>query len=128
MNSRAADKAEKLAEDIQANGAAEQERLKAFANRAERIVREGAGELKDRAGEFSGRARDYADEFRGRAREYADEFRGRAHDYYDEAQDRFDVAQRYLVERVQERPIASTLAAVGVGVVLGLLLAGGRRR
>jgi ElaB/YqjD/DUF883 family membrane-anchored ribosome-binding protein len=112
-----ADKAEKLAHDIQANGAAEQERLKAFANRAERIVREGAEDLKDRA-----------DELRGRAREYAEEFRGRAHDYYDEAQDRFDVAQRYLVERVQERPVAATLCAVGVGVVLGLLLAGGRRR
>ena len=117
MTSRAADKAEKLASDIHANGAAEQERLKAFANRAERIVREGAGDLRDRA-----------DELGGRAREYAEEFRGRAHDYYDEAQDRIDVAQRYLVERVQERPIASTLAAVGVGVVLGLLLAGGGRR
>ena len=117
MTSRAADKAEDLAQDIQANGAAEKERLKAFANRAERIVREGAGEIRDRT-----------DELRGRAREYADEVRGRAHDYYDEAQDRFDVAQRYLVERVQERPVASTLVAVGVGVVLGLLIAGGGRR
>ena len=117
MNSRAADKAEKLVNDIQANGSAEQERLKEFANRAERIVREGADDLRGRA-----------DQLRGRAREYAEEFRGRASDYYDEAQDRFDVAQRYLVERVQERPIASTLAAVGVGVVLGLLLSGGRRR
>ncbi|HWE46468.1 MAG TPA: DUF883 domain-containing protein [Caulobacteraceae bacterium] len=117
MNSRTADKAEQLARDVQANGAAEQERLKTFANRAERIVREGAEELRGRA-----------DEFRGRAREYADEFRGHARDYYDEAQDRFDVAQRYLVERVQERPVASTLVAVGVGVVLGMLLAGGRRR
>jgi ElaB/YqjD/DUF883 family membrane-anchored ribosome-binding protein len=110
-------KTEKLAQDVQANGAAEQERLKAFAARAERIVREGADDLKDRA-----------EVLRGHAREYADEFRSRARDYYDEAQDRIDVAQRYLTERVQERPIAATLAAVGVGVVLGLLLAGGRRR
>jgi ElaB/YqjD/DUF883 family membrane-anchored ribosome-binding protein len=117
MASRAADKAASLAEDIQTNGAAEQERLKEFAARAERIVRDGAEELKGRA-----------DELRSRARDYTDQVRGRARDYYDEASDRLDVAQRYLVEHVQERPVATTLAAVGIGVVLGLLLAGGRRR
>ncbi len=128
MPSRAASKAEQLADDVRANGAEEGERLKAFASRAERIVREGADELRGRAENLRGHAREYADQFGGRARDYADDFRGRAKDYYDEAADRLDVAQRYLVEHVQERPIASTLAAVGVGVVLGLLIAGGRRR
>ena len=36
-------------------------------------------------------------------------------------------AQRYLTERVQERPLQSTGIALGVGVIIGLLLAGGRR-
>ena len=60
-------------------------------------------------------------------REHADELRARARDYYDDATDRFDSAQRFITERVQEKPVASTLAAVGVGVVIGLLLAGRRR-
>ena len=51
----------------------------------------------------------------------------RGQEYYDEASERFDEAQRYLVERVQERPMQSTAIALGVGVVLGLLLAGRRR-
>ena len=82
------------------NGLADEERkIKEFAERAEQAVRERAEELRQRA-------------------------RG----YYDDAYDHIDTAQRYLTERVQEKPVASTLAAVGVGIVLGLLLAGGRRR
>jgi ElaB/YqjD/DUF883 family membrane-anchored ribosome-binding protein len=37
-----------------------------------------------------------------------------------------DEAQRYLTDKVVERPLASTFAALGVGIFLGLLL-GGRR-
>ena len=44
-----------------------------------------------------------------------------------DAAERFDEAQRYVVERVQERPVQSTAIALGVGVVLGMLLAGRRR-
>ena len=62
-----------------------------------------------------------------KVRERADDLRVRARDYYEDAQDRFDTAQRFVVERVQERPVGATLAAIGVGVVLGLLLAGRRR-
>jgi ElaB/YqjD/DUF883 family membrane-anchored ribosome-binding protein len=86
--------------ESRANGAREEDRrMKEFALKAEQAVRERAEELRERA-------------------------RG----YYDEAHDRFDTAQRYLVERVQEKPVVATLAAVGVGVVLGMLIAGGRRR
>ncbi len=31
--------------------------------------------------------------------------------------------QRYVVERVKERPVTATLAGLGVGLLLGLLLA-----
>ena len=82
-----------------ANGLSEEERrVREFALRAEQAVRERAGE-----------------------------FRERAREYYDEASDQLETAQRYVTERVQEKPIGSTLTAVGIGVVIGMLLAGGRR-
>jgi ElaB/YqjD/DUF883 family membrane-anchored ribosome-binding protein len=37
--------------------------------------------------------------------------------------------QRYVVDRVKERPVTATLAGIGVGLLIGLLLAGrGDRR
>lgn len=88
------------ANDARPNGADEQERkLKEFAERADRLVRERTEEL-----------------------------RRRAKEYYADAADRLDVAQRYVSERVQEKPMTTTMAAVGVGLVLGLLLAGSSRR
>jgi ElaB/YqjD/DUF883 family membrane-anchored ribosome-binding protein len=47
--------------------------------------------------------------------------------YADSAGDGLDVAQRYVAEKVQERPLTSTFAALGVGVLIGVLLSGGRR-
>ena len=47
--------------------------------------------------------------------------------YADSAGDRFDVAQRYVVDRVHEKPMSASLAALGIGVVVGLLLSSGRR-
>ena len=73
------------------------------------------------------RMREQAEELRVRARGYYNEARVRGREDYDEAHERIDEAQRYLTERVQERPIQSTAIALGVGVVLGLLLAGRRR-
>ena len=52
------------------------------------------------------------------------ELKERSRDYADVAGEQFDVAQRYVVDRVQERPVAATLAALGVGVLLGYLIAG----
>ncbi|HEX2558886.1 glycine zipper domain-containing protein [Phenylobacterium sp.] len=54
--------------------------------------------------------------------------RAQSRAYADTAGQQLDEAQRYVVERVKERPLASTSVAVGVGLILGLLLAGGRRR
>ena len=48
--------------------------------------------------------------------------------YADNAGERLDTAQKYVVERVQERPLTATVAALGVGVLLGFLLSSGRRR
>ena len=54
----------------------------------------------------------------------------RAHSrvYVDAAGQQAGAAQRYVVERVKERPVTATMAGVGVGVLIGLLIAGGRRR
>lgn len=69
-----------------------------LATRAERAVQEGLASLRSRSG-----------------------------DYADIAGDRIDTAQRYVTERVQERPMTATLAALGLGVLVGFLLSGGRR-
>jgi len=43
------------------------------------------------------------------------------------AVDQLDLARELIVEQVKARPLASAAAAVGVGLFLGLLLAGPRR-
>jgi ElaB/YqjD/DUF883 family membrane-anchored ribosome-binding protein len=87
-------------------GIDEDRRIKELARRAEETVRERAEQLRERAEKVSAQARDV----------------------YDDAYEKLDIAQRYVVERVQERPLVSTLAAVGVGLLIGLVVAGGRRR
>jgi ElaB/YqjD/DUF883 family membrane-anchored ribosome-binding protein len=44
------------------------------------------------------------------------------------AADHIDDAQRYVAGQVRERPMTATGIAVGVGVLIGLLLATGRNR
>ncbi len=55
------------------------------------------------------------------------ELRVRSRDYADVAGEQFDTAQRYVADRVQERPMTATLTALGVGVLVGVLLAGRKR-
>ena len=50
--------------------------------------------------------------------------RGRV--YADNAGQQLDEAQRILTERVQERPLTATFAALGVGVIVGFLVSGRR--
>ena len=69
-----------------------------MAERAERIVQEGLEKL------------------RAQSRAYAED-----------AERSLDTAQKYITERVHERPLQATFAALGAGVILGLLI-GGRRR
>jgi ElaB/YqjD/DUF883 family membrane-anchored ribosome-binding protein len=57
-------------------------------------------------------------------REGLAELRERSRDYADLAGDQVETAQRYVVDRVQERPVAAALTALGVGVLIGYLLAG----
>jgi ElaB/YqjD/DUF883 family membrane-anchored ribosome-binding protein len=57
-----------------------------------------------------------------------EQLRAQSRAYADNAGQHLDEAQRYVVERVKERPLAATGAAIGVGVLIGLLLAAGRSR
>jgi ElaB/YqjD/DUF883 family membrane-anchored ribosome-binding protein len=47
--------------------------------------------------------------------------------YADTAGESLEQAQQYVTERVRERPLAATGAALGIGVLIGLLLSSGRR-
>lgn len=55
-------------------------------------------------------------------REGVDALRAQTRTYTDNAGQHVEEAHRYVVERVKERPMTATLAGVGVGLLLGLLL------
>jgi len=68
------------------------------AKAAERVIREGLEVLRDRT-------KRYSDDYSAPTRETVAD------------------AQRYLVERINERPVTAAFAGVGIGLLLGLLLA-----
>ena len=72
-----------------------------------------AGDLKRRAQEALNQGLDTARFQAAQARDYAGQQWGQA--------------QEVLTQRIVERPISSALMALGAGVVLGMLLKGGRR-
>jgi len=47
--------------------------------------------------------------------------------YAEGAGEQLETAQKYVTERVQEKPLTATLAALGAGVLIGLLLSGRNR-
>tara|TARA_R110002124_G_scaffold70357_4_gene188993 strand:+ start:1538 stop:1957 length:420 start_codon:yes stop_codon:yes gene_type:complete len=109
-----------LKADLTVGAREEAQRLREKAEAAE-------ARLREKATKAEAMLREKGEEARDRARVYYDQARNRGREYYDDASERIDEAQRYITERVQERPVQSTAIALGVGVVLGLLLAGRRR-
>ena len=83
-------------------------------------ARAGRAAAPDLARQASDRARDLLGD-------RADKWRGQAEELADHAGDNLESARVYVVERVQERPLTATLAALGVGFLLGALLSGSRR-
>ena len=59
-------------------------------------------------------------------RDGVESLRAQTRGYTEEAEARFDDAQKYVVERVKERPVTATLAGLGVGLLIGLLLSNRR--
>ena len=45
----------------------------------------------------------------------------------DYAEEQFGQAREYVTQQIKEKPVQSAMVALGAGVVLGLLLKGGRR-
>lgn len=66
-----------------------------------------------------------------RAAELAEEARERAEQAYQAAteavEDGLDDAHRYLKRQWRERPLAVAATTLGIGVILGVLISGGRR-
>jgi ElaB/YqjD/DUF883 family membrane-anchored ribosome-binding protein len=56
-------------------------------------------------------------------RDGVDALRTRAEPYRESASQQMDEAQKYVVERIKERPVVATLTGLGVGLLLGLLMA-----
>ncbi len=57
-----------------------------------------------------------------------EQLRAQTRAYSDTAGQQFDEASQYVTEQVRERPLAATGAALGIGVLIGLLLASTSRR
>jgi ElaB/YqjD/DUF883 family membrane-anchored ribosome-binding protein len=57
-----------------------------------------------------------------------EQVRAQSRTYADNAGQQLDEAQRYVVERVKEKPLVAAGAALGVGLLLGMLLSSGRNR
>lgn len=70
-------------------------------------------------------------EYRGKIQQAVqdglEQLRTQSRTYADSAGQQLDQAQQYVTERVRERPLAATGAALGLGVLIGLLLSSGRR-
>lgn len=96
--------------------------LKSAAKHAERSFVDAADQARERLTEAAHRTETAV-------RESMETLRAQTRAYADTAGQQIDEAQRYVVERVKERPVTATLAGLGVGVLIGLLLAGrgGRR-
>lgn len=57
----------------------------------------------------------------------ADRLRAQSREAAAAAGQQLDTARTYVIERVQERPFTTTMAALGAGFLIGLLFAGRRR-
>ena len=57
-----------------------------------------------------------------------EQLRAQTRAYSDTAGQQIDQASQYMTERVRERPLAATGAALGVGVLIGLLLSASSSR
>jgi ElaB/YqjD/DUF883 family membrane-anchored ribosome-binding protein len=97
---------------------------------AERSFGEAASAAKSNFGEAAAAAKtnlaDAAKRIEQSLTQGLETLRAQTRTYTDTAGQQVDEASRYASERIRERPITATLAGLGVGVLLGLLLAGNR--
>lgn len=96
----------------------------AAAKEAQDIANDGAAKILADAQRTFG---DTAKRLEKTLQEGLEQLRAQSRVYADAAGEQIDDAQRYVSDRVKERPLAATGAALGVGVLIGLLLSAGRR-
>ena len=88
-------------------------------------------DLGQHAGRFAEKARDTAPDLVQQARDALDDrlgqLRDQGRDAATAAGDQLEDARAFMVDRVQERPLTATLAALGIGFLLGALISGSRR-
>ena len=102
------------------------------ADKAVRAARSAAKSTAEAAGDAVDQAErkltDAAKRLEKAVAEGVEQIRTHGKAYAAEAKDQIEDAQRYVAGQVRERPLAATGVALGVGVLIGLLLAGGRNR
>jgi ElaB/YqjD/DUF883 family membrane-anchored ribosome-binding protein len=84
---------------------------------AERLVKDAEGKLRNLVERLEKGVQEALEIARSRSKVYAEG-----------AGEQLETAQKYVTERVQERPLTATAAAVGVGVLIGMVIASGRNR
>jgi ElaB/YqjD/DUF883 family membrane-anchored ribosome-binding protein len=85
-------------------------------------------ELKNGAEELRAKVEEGLHAAEGAVKKGVDASKAKLNDAIDRTAEGVDQAHMYLKEQARERPIALTAAAIGAGVLLGLILANGRRR
>lgn len=90
--------------------------LKSAAKHAERSFVDAADHARERLTEAAHRTETAV-------REGMETLRAQSRAYADTAAQQFGDAQSYVVSKVKERPVEAALVTLGVGVVIGLLLA-----
>ncbi len=60
-------------------------------------------------------------------RDGVENLRVHGREYGADATERFDEASRYVVQQVKERPLTATVAGLGIGLLIGLLLSSRNR-
>jgi ElaB/YqjD/DUF883 family membrane-anchored ribosome-binding protein len=95
---------------------------------AEDAADQGQRAFKDAMAQAERRLGDAAKTAERVLKEGVDALRAHTRSYTDNAGQHVDEAQRYVLERVKERPLTATLAGLGVGLLLGLLLSTSRNK
>ena len=89
-------------------------------------VRKTANGVADAAEAAESRIADAAKRAEAAVRDGVETIRAQTRAYADTAAETFETAQKVVVERVREKPVESAIAAFGIGLVVGLLIAGRR--
>lgn len=83
--------------------------------------------MSDQDSPIKKRARALAEDARELAEEVAEAARTGADKAVHYVEDEFEDAQRFIKRQWRDHPVATAAAAVGVGMILGMLLTGRRR-